>query len=221
MGVPANDPNHVAEGLGYLTSRYTSQAAVTGIVKSLMSRFQLYETAFQNFLFDIVLSNHPLAGGPWDILDKIGSIFKVPRLGRADVDYLAAIKLRMRVLRSHGLAEDIIQIAALIIHFITVGGIPNQPGFLYTDYPPAAFEVYDIPPSTTNERDALLQNLGEAKSAGTYGLLRYATTAPAINITWSSAISGGGIGFSSSRTGTPPNVMVSLMQLTRVPGLGP
>jgi hypothetical protein len=216
MGVPVNDPNHVAEGVALLTSHYLNKANVTGMVRALMLRFQLYETAFQNFLFDVVLDNHPLPGGPWDILDKIGSIVEVPRLGRNDADYVFAIKLRIRVLRSHGLSEDIIQIAALIVPPVNaiVGGVLVVIGAIYRDWPPAAFEIQAIP-INSSQRDALLEGLGEAKSTGTEGFLRYSYFPLNQIITWGSSITGGGIGFDSSRTpGTPANVPASLRLLT-------
>ncbi len=205
MPVPTQDNAHVTEGVALLTSHYLNKPVVTGMVRALMARFQVYETAIYQLLTGVVLDNHPLAGGPWGILDKIGSIVLVPRDGMADADYVAAIRLRIRVLRSHGLSEDIIQIAALL-----------TPNGTYWDWFPAAFELRAMP-ITQVIHDALLANLGEAKSAGTAGYLRSTAVITPFNwITWGSTITGGGIGFSSTRTGTPANSMVSLELLTKV-----
>ena len=72
----------------------------------------------------------------------------------------AGPKLRVRVNRSQGLTEDIIQITGLL-----------APGDVYTEYYPAAF-VMTVLNVSTGVAIALLDVLGEARSAGTWGKLR-------------------------------------------------
>lgn len=182
MPVPTQDTNHVAEGQALLTSHYKNAAVVDGILKALLLRLQAKENDLYALLDDIQLSNHPLAGGPWQILDQLGAIVGVKRLGRSDADYLAAIKVKIRINRSHGLAEDIIQITALVIA-----------GAIYREWYPAAFEVEgdDISASVAN---ALITYLGEARSTGTAGYLRFST--------WTSPT---GVLVRGSTIGTVPN----------------
>ncbi len=106
-----------------------------------------------------------MAGGPWDIYDKLAALVGVPggRLGRSDADLVQAIKIQIRINISHGLAEDIIQIVALV-----------QPtGATYSESYPASFEV-DLVLTKTAVVNALLRYLDKARSAGTRGFLNYA-----------------------------------------------
>lgn len=162
MPTPTQDLNHVTEGQKLLTSHYASAPVISGMVKALMLRFQEIEGALFSLLNGIILNNHPMPGGPWNILDQLGAIVGEPRNGRDDATYVQAIRLRIRVNRSRGLAEDIIQIGQL-----ATGVIPY-----YLDMPPASFilETLDvIAPATVA---ALIT---QARSAGTYGSYVYTT----------------------------------------------
>ena len=130
MPVPTQDLAHVAEGQAFLTEHFKRAPVVNGILRALLLRLQAKENDLYLLLNSVQLSNHPLPGGPWQILDQLGAIVGVKREGRSDPDYLAAIKIKIRINRSQGLAEDIIQIAALVIA-----------AFTYREWYPAAFEV--------------------------------------------------------------------------------
>lgn len=206
MPLPDVDNAHVTEGQALITSRYASQKVVPGIVKALMLAVQDIENAYWTLINGVQLVNHPQAGGPWDVLDKIGAIVGVSRNALSDADYLPQIKIKIRVNRSHGLAEDIVQIANLI-----------ATGSKYYEWYPGAFEV-DLFNTTTSIINAMIAWLGEAKSAGTGGNLRYSLTAPTLNITWDSTVAAGGPlaaarGFKDSVGGGFPNVMVALQPL--------
>jgi hypothetical protein len=193
--IPTVDNAHVTEGQGLITSRYANQRIVPGIVK-----------AFWSIINGVQLVNHPQAGGPWDVLDKLGAIVGIARNALSDADYVPQIRIKVRVNHSHGLAEDIIQIANLV-----------ATGSKYYEWFPAAFEV-DLFSTTTSIANAMIRWLGEAKSAGTAGNLRFSLTAPANNITWDSVVAAGGPlaaarGFKDSVGGGFPNVMVSLQPL--------
>ncbi len=129
--IPVVDNAHVTEGVGLLTSRYKNLPNTSGLVKALMLRMQEAEGQLWSLINGVQLSNHPMAGGPWSILDQLGALVGAARNGMNDVDYLAAIKLEIRANRSNGLAEDIIQ----IMHLATGN---SQ---LYLDAPPAGFIV--------------------------------------------------------------------------------
>lgn len=160
--IPTVDNSHVDEGQALITSHYAKLVVVPGIIKALMLRFQQIEDAYWSLLNGFQLASHPMGGGPWSILDQIGAIVGIARNGLTDVDYLAAIRLKIRINRSRGLAEDIIQIAALVVT-----------GAVYNEWFPAAWEVgaYN---TTASVAAALVKYLGEAKSAGTAGQIRYA-----------------------------------------------
>jgi|SRR5579883_279366 len=172
MPLPTQDTAHVAEGVGLLTSRYRLLQVVPGIVTALMSRVQEIETDIWSVINGVQLANHPMPGGPWDVLDKLGALVGAPpRNGRSDADYVPVIRLQIRVNRSRGLAEDIIQIAALVVA-----------GARYYEWYPAAFEV-DVFDTTSSVVAALLLYLRKSRSAGTAGTLRYSVDAGPL-VTW-------------------------------------
>ena|ERR1700676_2607818 len=162
--IPTVDNAHATEGPALLTSRYINQANVKGIVTALMLRFQEIENAFWTLINGVQLTNHPMAGGPWSILDQLGAIVGLPRLGWPDSSYVGLIKIKARVNRSRGLAEDMIQIASLL------STSPVQ----YLESYPAAFYIgaWNVDPSFP-----AAAFLSQARSAGTLGLFAYSTWA--------------------------------------------
>jgi hypothetical protein len=201
--LPAVDNAHVTEGLGLLTSRYSAQKIVTGITTALMRAIQEIENAYWSIVNGVQLVNHPQAGGPWDVLDKLGAIVGVSRNALSDANYVPQIQIKIRVNRSHGLAEDIIQVANLV-----------APGTKYLEWFPAAFEV-DIFNTTGAIVAALIRWLGAARSAGTAGTLRYTLDANTY-ITWGSNTGAvaGQLGFGDSAGGLLPNRVGSLQALS-------
>lgn len=123
------------------------------------------------------LSDATLESISGDLLDKIGSRVGELRGGRADTNYRAAIRIRVRVNRSRGKAEDVLQVAILA----SINGLPS-----YVEYYPASFQVtaYDLPGG--GQVAALL---GRTKAAGTYGILIYSSDASSA-FTWGDTVSG-------------------------------
>ena len=207
MPVPTVDNNTVAEGAALLTSHYADPVAtpvVTGVVKALMLALQESENATWSIINGMQLTNLPMGGGPWNVEDQLGALVDAPgRNGMNDTDYLAVIKIQIRVNISRGLAEDINAIATLIL----------PAGFKYVEWPGsvAAFELdlTAITPTTAAVL-ALQANLGAARSAGTGGAIRYATSATTL-ITWAS-VHGGvtGHGFGSHYGGAANNALAAL-----------
>lgn len=207
MPVPTVDNNTVAEGAALLTSHYADPVAtpvVTGVVNALMLALQESENATWSIINGVQLANLPMAGGPWNVEDQLGALVGAPgRNGMDDADYLAVIKIQIRVNISRGLAEDINAIAALVL----------PAGFKYVEWPGsiAAFELDASGViSTVSAIQALQRFLSEARSAGTGGAVRYATSATQL-ITWSS-VHGGvtGYGFGSYYGGAANNALAAL-----------
>jgi hypothetical protein len=203
MPVPTQDFNHVVEGQGLLTEHFKRAPVVLGILRALLLRLQDKENDLYLLLNAVQLANHPLPGGPWQILDQLGAIVGIKRDGRNDADYLAAIKIKIRINRSHGLAEDIIDITALVVA-----------AFTYREWYPAAFEVEALDIAAPVAL-ALTTYLGEAKSAGVAGFLRYSTWASPPGIIMFSSTLGGitGAGFQDVVSGQFPNAFVSFQEL--------
>lgn len=197
MPAPLLDSSYVTTALGWLTSRYADPIQtpnVQGFVRALATRLQQIENDYWSFLNAVILDNHPMAGGPWAILDQIGAIVGEPRNGRTDADYVPALRLRIRINNSNGLAEDIIQIVALVVL-----------GAAYSEWYPAAWEVDLTPtgPQSTSIVNALITDLGEAAEAGTAGNIRTQVSTKTLFLLGDSTTPGQGTGWGDSTNPTP------------------
>jgi len=204
MGVPVVDNATVAEGGALLTSYYVNAPVVSGVVSALMHALQECENADWSIINGMQLANLPMAGGPWNVEDQLGALVGAPgRNGLSDAAYLAIIKVQVRVNISHGLSEDINAIVALLL----TGGV-------YRDTGTASWEE-DITAAgasaTTSIINALVMFLGEAKSAGTSGNLRYPTDGNTL-IRWDDSVSHnvGAHGFKDSVGGSFPDELAGL-----------
>jgi hypothetical protein len=164
--IPTPDENIVAEGQGLLTSRYVTAPNTNAILTALLARIQQIEDSYWSLIDAVQLANHPMPGGPWDVLDKLGSIVGALRNGLDDADYLALIKLQAKVNRSRGTAEDVLGLAALMS-----GTSPP----VYLEMPPAAFYLgcWDI----ALNYPIFTPLLAQARAAGVYGLFAYTSWA--------------------------------------------
>jgi hypothetical protein len=162
--IPVLDNNHVSEAVALLTSRYKGQPVITGLVSACVARLQQIENDFWNFIAAVQLANHPMPGGPWNILDQIGAIVGAMRNGLDDPDYLALIKLQAKVNRSRGNPEDIIGLGSLM-----TGVTPP----FYLEMPTAAF--YLACWNIALDYPLFVPLLKQARPAGVYGLFIYTT----------------------------------------------
>jgi hypothetical protein len=159
---PTQITTFAANAKGLLISQYVTDAVLSGLIAVVATEIQTLENAAYSLLNSMPLAAQPLGGGNWDILDKLGSIVGLNRNGLNDSDYLAQIKIQIRVNRSAGLTTDIQQITALLVA-----------GAIYNEWPPAAFEEY-LGNASSSAVTALLAFLGRAKGAGISAYVRYA-----------------------------------------------
>lgn len=173
--IPAVDNSHVTEGVNLLTSRYKGLPVITGLVTAAMQRFQQIEAAFWAMIAAVQLANHPMANGPWDVLDKLGYIVGAPRNGLDDVDFLALIKLQAKVNRSRGTPEDV----------LSLGTLMAAPGSaIYLEMPVAAFYLACL--NVALDYPQFYALIRQARAAGVYGLLIYSTWQVGDDVIWSS-----------------------------------
>lgn len=156
---PNVDNAHVSEAQALLTEMFRDKANIRGILGVLAKQIQKLEDAAWE-----VINGRILGTSVGDALDKIGKIVGAARNGLDDTDYTAAIHLQIRVNRSQGLMEDLIQITALYANDL----LP----FTYAEYPTAEWEValYGSPSPLI-----LATYLNKAKAAGTHGRFIYST----------------------------------------------
>ncbi len=161
--ISTREDDHVATSLELLTERFKDKAVIQALLTAVANRADDVEEALWTLLWGWVLE-HIDPDDPTNIhnaegnqLDDLGAIVGQLREGRSDAGYVDAIKLRVRINRSQGRSEDMVQIAELISELAT-----------YVEYFPLGWEVsiYDI----DNGGD-LIRLLGQAKAAGSYGVL--------------------------------------------------
>jgi hypothetical protein len=188
--IPAVDNNYSAESLALLTQVFKNQANIQTILNAVSAKVQDVENAFWNTINNRLLN--PEAAGL--TLDNYGSIVGIARNGRSDLDYYNAILLQIRVNRSEGLAEDLIQISNLVT--------PST----YEETGTASWlvEAYGYGSSVITSPDDLALFLTQAKAAGTYGELHYTLWPFAETFIFGSVQSAsvGNLDFGSVRTNT-------------------
>ena len=186
---------HVQTGLALLTEQFKGQPNIAAILTAILNRVQEVEDELWVDLWGWVLefvdpddpTNVFNASG--NQLDDLGAIVGEARNGRIDSDYIPAIKLRIRINRSKGRAEDMVQVANLISNLAT-----------YVEYFPLAWEIslYDV-----GNAGELIRLFAQAKAASSYGVLLASTWAEANVFKFDHA--GNNTNVFDSVTGTPPD----------------
>lgn len=174
--VPTVDTNKiVARALGRLTSAFRNQPNIKAVTAAMLTGFPELEALFWQIINQRIISNLVIAVAAsqptYDQIDIIGGLVGEAREGRVDAAYLPAVQLRIRVNRSKGRSEDIIQIANLI-----------SPGAAqYAEYPIMSWvaSIWNIVGVSVGTVASLL---GQAKATGSYGALEYSTWPQAENL---------------------------------------
>lgn len=153
MTYPVQDTNHVAEGKALLIEQFKKATNVNALIGTYLRPVQDLETVFW-----ALINGFMIGAAVGDQLDALGALVGEARLGRNDTNYRAAVLLRVRVNRSQGLAEDIIQVANL------ASGNTAK----YFEYYPLGFEVQIDMYSTPN---ILARMLYSTKAVSVLGAL--------------------------------------------------
>jgi hypothetical protein len=159
--IPTQETEHVAKALALLTDQFRDKARIQGLVGSIVAPLQDLEDVAFDVLAALRLDT---AVGYW--LDRLGAIAGERRKGRGDDEYRAAIRLRIRINRSEGTAEDLIDVARL--------AFPTAFRRTYREGYPASFEIeaLDVEPSeVTPGADALRRT----RDGGVQGTLIFTT----------------------------------------------
>lgn len=154
MPIPVTNPNHKQEARDLLTDQFKNRTVTVGILDSVSDQVQLLETA----VFDVI-EKRKLDDATFAQLDSLGDLVGEARQGRTDDAYREAIRLRIRVNRANGKAEDVIVVTSLATH---------GHEFDYREIFPAGFEVelLDIPAP-----QSLATLIKASRAAGSKGVL--------------------------------------------------
>ncbi len=180
--IPVQEADHSGTGLALLIDQFRGQHSVRGILNSFLSQVQEVEDA--TFA---VISGRILDAAVDAQLDSLGDLVGEPRKGRSDTDYREAIRLRIRVNRSNGRAEDVID----VVRIATSGAL------IYNEYYPAGFEVDAFGLASPRELQKLI---GQTRAVAVRGVLVSSTTPANQNFVYGSVYGAavGQKGFGSS-----------------------
>lgn len=143
---------HVTTGLRRFLSKEKNSAVLRAWVASYLTRVQeLEDTAW------LVLNSRTLSGEGAQ-LDAIGRLLLCPRAGLSDANYKIALRARIRILRSSGLPEDLIDVARL--------SLPEGYTFTYDEaYPKTS--LVEVTETVTFDEAVFWRNLLATKPGGT------------------------------------------------------
>lgn len=172
MYSPAHSTDHVARGLSKFLSQFRNKPLLAALLRSYLNRVQELEDATWEVILNRLLDN---AEGVQ--IDVIGRIVGRGRNNLGDADYKIAVRAQIRINRSSGRPEDVIDVARLSL----------PPGFTlsYEEIYPAAIYV-QIYGGVDFNIDVLYQNLVRAKAGGVKLWLVFSTEAPENTFTYAS-----------------------------------
>lgn len=150
--LPEKVTTHEAEAKALLISQFRGKPVIEALLSSWIRPLQDLE----NVLWDVI-DKRVLETAVDAQLDSLGKLVGEERLGRANTAYRAAIKVRIKVNRSKGRSEDVLQVARLLDASAT-----------YLEYAKLAWEVeiYD-----TEQAGDFIRLLTQTKAATSYGVL--------------------------------------------------
>lgn len=158
---PSKNLAHETEAVEFLTDHYRNKINIPGLVKAFARQCQTLENVIWDVIEKFYLANNPVG----DQLDALGSIVGVARQGANDATYLQLVKVQIRINRSQGVVEDILQVLNLLgatPHYVEQFLPPWSGSFLV--------ECWNLASPVFVARQ-----LTRCRSGGTYGELHYST----------------------------------------------
>lgn len=147
---PQRELNHLGSGLAKLLSQFQNKPNIAGVLQSYLNRIQEWEDAIWEVIYKRNIDN-----GEGAQLDIIGRIVLRGRGLLNDDNYRIALRCQIRINKSCGTPEDMIDVAQL-----------SQVGpFTFDEYYPAT-EIIDLTDPVDFDLDVLWSNLHQAKAGG-------------------------------------------------------
>lgn len=154
--------DHGDRGVSKLLDQFQDKAFLEAVLRAFLFQVQRLENA----VWEVILLR-TIEAGEGMTLDYIGRIVGRPRLGLGDPDYRIAIRAQIRINRSSGRPEDLIDVTRL--------SIPAGFTFTYDEGGTATIWI-EIVEEVTFNIQVLFSNLIKAKSGGVRLLLDYTTS---------------------------------------------
>lgn len=175
------DTQHNEEGLALFIDRYKGKPRMAALLTIFMNQVQDLEDA----LFELI-TERTVDAAIGVQLDILGAIVGQPdRAGLSDDDYRTIIKARIKVNRSDGHADQMIEILRLIAS-ATDAETPIQ--IIFIDLPPAGFTLQIITDLGTIDPAITFNLLDDARGAGIDFQFIYTTALEAETFEFASAL---------------------------------
>jgi hypothetical protein len=166
-----------ADGLARLLQQFEGSVKLRAWIGSYLNQIQALEDAAWP-----ILGERSLAAATGHRLDGVGQIFQVFRGGRNDTDYRLAIQAEIAILLSTGTAEDLLEIAQLMI-------VMGTPDYFLTEYFPKSVYLRPINHILVQDAAFVTAMLKRSVSAATTLLFVYALSADTAVFRLSSQVS--------------------------------
>lgn len=159
--------DHASLALARLIQVYKNKPNITALFNAMNAHSQYVEDAFQQ-----LYTERSLAVAVGDRLDQLGTIIGLGRLGADDDTYRLRLQAEVKVNRSSGLTEEILEIFGLICAVTTAppGGTPL---FQWVHEPPAGFTLVINTEVDDTLAAFLISILRRARAGGVGGRLQY------------------------------------------------
>jgi hypothetical protein len=150
---------HATDAIARLIEQYRDKAGMRALVNAFASRAQ----ALENSVWDL-FTLRDIDSATLDALDQLGAIVGQARQSAVDADYRPYVRTRIRINRSSGGAEDLIEVLRLVVPVGTTVHL--------TDLYPASFRI-DLGGDviTPAQAVAFAKFIREARAAGVGGVL--------------------------------------------------
>ena len=175
--------NHAELALARVAEQYKGSTRITGIIESVADQWQevddaLWQLATERYLFSDaeiggLTVNYEAEG---DQLDVIGRLLGETRGSYTDAEYRLILKGKIKVLRSSGTAENLIDIFATCEPDATI---------TVKTWPPAYVTVTLSDPITATDAGVYVRFIREGRAAGVEGTVEWQECADAACLTLS------------------------------------
>ena len=169
----AHITDHVARALARLPDQFKGKTKLELLLTTFIEPFQEIEDVFWQLLVERTLD---VAIGKQ--LDDIGAIVQFFRDGANDDTYRRLLRARIKVLRSRGTGDELLQITRLIINDATATVT------LVPEYPAALVIRIDAQPLAQEIAEMAIGFLRKAASGGVRIILEFTTLATAGLFRW-------------------------------------
>lgn len=172
--IPVRETDHYGKGKALLLEQFKNRKNIEALLHAYLGQCQILENTFWD-----IINSRLLNTAVGNQLDGLGDLVGESRLGRNDTDYRAAVRLRVRVNRSQGRAEDVMQVANLAA--VAAGGVAE-----YQEFFPA---VWVVTLYSVLSPSVIARMLYSTKSAATGGYLVYTDVDAAHMFTFDTSVS--------------------------------